>query len=134
MSKQYEETINYPALLLMQINDIRMAIHNGQTASIQLENLYMLLAEDLKESIATDIESINQSYIDTEDELVKQWTVVVGHPSNNLHKTVITVERQMELNRLKTLANQMIVNKVIDMLYKKDMLLTNMNRMPSTLR
>jgi len=123
-TNKYEETINYPALLLMQINDVRLSIQNGNTGEVELEGLYMLLADDLKADLDGEIIKINDMYIEERQEKLASWSIQVGHPSNNIIKTNITISRQIELNRLRALANQLIVNKIINMLYKKDMLLT----------
>ena len=131
--EKFEESLNYTGLLMLQLNDIRMAIQSGKTGSIELENLYMFIASPIMQTINEDINKINDMYAKEEGKLLKLWEVQIGHPSNNKFRVEMTLNRHLELNRLRALANQLIVNKIIDALYKHDMLLTKTVKMPTSL-
>jgi hypothetical protein len=133
IEKHFEEKINYPALILLQINDIRLAIQAGNTGTIELEGLGVLIADELMEGINPEIEKINQEYEMGIQELLKSWTVQTGHPSNNSFKVSMSQERQTQLNRKRALANQRILHIIINTLYKKGMLITNNINLPSSL-
>lgn len=133
MEKQFEEKINYPALILMQINDIRLAIQSGNTGTIELEGLGVLIADDLISGIDDQIKKINLEYETEVQELLKLWTVQSGHPSNNTFKVSMSQERQTQLNRKRALANQRILHLMINILYKKGLLMTSNVNMPSSL-
>ena len=133
IEKHFEEKINYPALILLQINDIRLAIQSGNTGTIELEGLGVLIADELMEGINPEIDKINQEYEMDVQELLKSWTVQTGHPSNNTFKVSMSQDRQTQLNRKRALANQRILHIIINTLYKKGMLITSSVNMPSSL-
>lgn len=125
IEKHFEEKINYPALLLLQINDIRLAIQSGSTGTIELEGLGVLIADEIMEGINPEIEKINIEYEAEVQEMLKFWTVPTGHPSNKTFKVSMSQARQTQLNRKRALANQRILHTFINTLYKKGMLITN---------
>lgn len=133
IDKQFEEKINYPGLLLLQINDIRLAIQAGSTGTIELEGLGVLIADELLEEIKPEIEKINLEYEIEIQEVLKSWTVQTGHPSNNTYKVNMSTGRQIHLNRRRALSNQRILHVIINTLYQKGMLITNNVNMPSSL-
>ena len=133
IEKHFEEKINYPALLLLQINDIRLAIQAGSPGTIELEGLGVLIADEIMEGVNQEIEKINREYEEDVQEMLKSWTVQTGHPSNNTFKVNMSQERQTLLNRKRALANQRILHTIINTLYKKGMLITNNVNLPSGL-
>ena len=126
--KQYEETLNYPSLLVMQINDFRLALQKGKDGSIELENLMMLLAQDLTKDIDTKITELDTTCQKQQEALKKSWEIKT--PGSTITKISISPERTDELNRLRRLCNQNIMHEIVSTLYKKGVLLTNNSNMP----
>lgn len=132
--QQYEERFNYQSLIFILINKFNIAIEEKrETGTRQITVLLKEIPNELKKDITPTIDEINTQYDALKQKLLDEWTIQIGHPSNNKFTNNITSDRQAKLDELRTMANLDIIQTIINMMYKKRMLLTDTNTMPSSL-
>lgn len=133
IDKKYNEPFNYPSFLFLIVNDARISRQAGHTGTIELEELWAHIPDELQKTIKEEIENINKECETQQQELFKAWKIPQGHPSNNKFIVELTPARQAQLDKTRTLANQKISHAIINMMYKNGILLTNASNMPSSL-
>ena len=133
IQKEFNEAFNFQSLLFLRMNAFNMAIEQGRPGSIELDTLGVFIPDELMQEINEEKDKINAEHNATREALLKSWTVQTGHPSNNIYKIYMSPEHEAKLINIRALANQRILHTIINMMYKKGMLITRAPNMAGVL-